>query len=203
MYISDLAPLFHSVSSATFASKNMKRYDALSLGYAYEQLNCVLTETRELLEVTFHYGMGVRVHLETARLGICHGQELLQHFLSKAPVPRSSQYYLFRGVSISHKGKEGLCGYVKKLLNHPPLLDQTYVFVSRDHKCLTCLTQTQREICLESHYLCEGTYDLPPREGSSATCVPLSPAAFQVLLSKPKKGRKKGLKRQLFTTNNT
>lgn len=176
----------------------MKREESIRLGYACEQIQRILNPTKDLEEVTFHYGAGVRYHLNTHILGIVHAKELLFSYLNKESAPCSTEYYLFMGVPISHKGKEGLCGYVMKYLNHPPLTGESYVFVSSDHKCLTILTQSTSETCLESHYLNQGTYDLPPKEQAGAVCMVLSAECFQRLLSTPKKGRKKGLKKSLF-----
>lgn len=176
----------------------MKKSASLKLGRVYEHLHQILHAEKELVEVTFHYGMGSRVHLDTHQLGIRHGKDLLQGFLNKRPVSEVQQYYLFQGITTSHKGVEGLCGEVLKHLNHPAFAGETYVFVSSNHKSLSCLTQTSTEICVESHHLCEGTYDLPPMSETGAVCVALPPGAFQRLISMPKKKRKKGLKRSLF-----
>lgn len=176
----------------------MKQSKSLSLGHAYSQIEQLLSMEQELSEVTFHYGAGVRLHLDSEILGIRHAQELLAGFLYKRSCPCSPVYYLFSGIYTSGKAKEGLCGYVMKYLNHPPLPGESYLFVSRNHKCLTCLTQTSSGICLESHYLCEGTYDLPTSKKKKIACIPLSAAAFQYLLSMPKKGIKKGGKSSLF-----
>lgn len=176
----------------------MKRQESIYLGYACDQIHRILNTETDLEEVTFHYGAGIRYHLNTHILGIRHAKELLYCYLNKESAPCPVEYYLFIGAPISHKGKEGLCGYVMKYLNHPPLPHVSYIFVSANHKCLTILTQNSSEICLESHYLSEGTYDLPSKEQSGVACISLSGECFQRLLSTPKKGRKKGRERSLF-----
>lgn len=176
----------------------MKREDSLYLGYACEQLHRILKVEKDLEEVTFHYGAGIRYHLNTHILGIRHAKELLYSYLKKESWPCPMEYYLFIGAPISHKRKEGLCGYVMKYFNHAPLCNVSYIFISGNHKCLTILTQNASEICLESHYLSEGTYDLPLKEQSGVTCMALSSERLQHLLSTPKKGRKKDRKKSLF-----
>lgn len=66
-----LMPLFWALQiMRPLQKKKMKRSDSLRLGWAYAHLHQVLAGEKELLEVTFHYGMGVRVHLDTYQLGI-------------------------------------------------------------------------------------------------------------------------------------
>lgn len=80
-HISGPVPILNLVFLSYFCIKKMKQLKSLSLGPAYSQMEQLLSMEQELSEITFHYGAGVRLHLDSIILGIRHAKELLAHLI--------------------------------------------------------------------------------------------------------------------------